>query len=61
MLWNNEGPYKGKYIGKEMTEEIRKQPFLLIELFFRLTNKDFVTVPFFTMKYRLISWKNTFV
>ena len=47
MLWNDEGPYKGKYIGKEMTEEIRKQPFLLIELFFRLTNKDFVTVPFF--------------
>ena len=47
MLWNNEGEYKGQYVGKQITEEIREKPFLLIELFFRLTNKDFITVPFF--------------
>jgi 3-methyl-2-oxobutanoate hydroxymethyltransferase len=34
-------------LGKKITEEIREEPYLMIELFFRITDKEFKTVPFF--------------
>lgn len=46
-IWNNDIPYKDKFVGKEITKEIEESPWLMIELFFRLTNKDFNQVPFF--------------